>query len=236
MSCSIDTAIGSAITRCLWKPFNETGLLNDSTVKAAYAALAANPRVKADDAEVALEAAQLLSSQPSTRNPVGIAAALLDIGIGWRGPDDFKFLGNRVSDDVIDLFEKYNVRDRGAPEGITNAPVEYRQSALAFATVILHRSLKNLDKMFTFIADNPDRFEPEQAKLIKTTQLAQMGGLVKSAEKFLGEIGDSAQAPELKGLYETKIAAAQEFIKDQTPKPVLMLPAPRKKPGKDFDL
>lgn len=219
-----------------FKPFADTGLLNDSTVKAAYAALAANPRVKADDAEVAVEAAQLLSSQPSTRNPVAIAATLLDIGIGWRGPDDFKFLGNRVSDDVLDLFEKYNVRDRGAPEGITNAPVEYRQSALAFATVVLHRSLKNLDKMFTFIADNPERFDDAQAKLIKTTQLAQMGGLVKSAQKFLEEIGDAAQAPELKGLYETKIATAQEFIKDHTPKPVLMLPAPKKKPGKDFEL
>ncbi len=219
-----------------FKAFAETGLFDNPTVKAAYGALAANPRVKADDAEVAVEAAQLLSSQPSTRNPVAIAATLLDIGIGWRGPDDFKFLGNRVSDDVLDLFEKYNVRDRGAPEGITNAPVEYRQSALAFATVILHRSLKNLDKMFTFIADNPDRFEPEQAKLIKSTQLTQMGGLVKSAEKFLAELGDAAQAPELKGLYETKIATAQEFIKDNTPKPILMLPAPKKKPGKDFDL
>ncbi|MDI1228685.1 MAG: hypothetical protein PSY14_13475 [bacterium] len=219
-----------------FKPFAETGLLDSPDVKNAYAALAANPRVRADDAEVAVEAAQLLSSQPSTRNPVAIAATLLDVGIGWRGPDDFKFLGNRVSDDVLDLFEKYNVRDRGAPEGLVNAPVEYRQSALAFATVILHRSLKNLDKMFTFINDNPDRFEDSQAKLIKSTQLVQMGGLVKSAQKFLAELGDAAEAPELKGLYETKIETAEAFIAKNTPKPILMLPAPKKKPGKDFDL
>lgn len=219
-----------------FKPFAETGLLNDSTVKAAYAALAANPRVKAEDAELAVEAAQLLSSQPSTRNPVAIAATLLDIGIGWRGPDDFKFLGNRVSDDVLDMFEKYSIRERSAPEGIANAPVEYRQAALAFSTVGLHRALKNLDKMFTFIADNPDRFEPEQVKLVKMTQLSQLGGVLKSAQKFADAVGDSAQAPELKGLHETKIATVQEFINDHTPKPVLMLPAPKKKPGKDFEL
>ncbi|HYD19345.1 MAG TPA: hypothetical protein VEF76_12790 [Patescibacteria group bacterium] len=219
-----------------YKPFEQTGLLNVPDVRNAYDALTRNPRVSADDLEVATEAAQLLSSQPSTRNPTAIAEALLDLAIQDRNMDDLRFLQGRIGWGVLELFANYNVRQGVVPGGLQEAPIEVRQTTLSFAAVALHRSLKNVEKMFTFMDENPERFEGSMAETIKSSQLTQLGGQLRHVQGFLKELGDSAEAPELKGLVETKIDAIAGFIAEKTPRKLLALPAPKKKPGKGFDL
>ena len=218
------------------KAFDQTGLLNDPVVKNAYAALMANPRLDADDVALATEAAQLLSASRSTQNPTAIANTLLDLGIPNRGQDDVKFLSNRVDWDVLELFAGYNVRAGYVPEGIKNAPIELRQEAMSWGVISLDRSLKKVGEMFTMMEEHPERFTESAIPMIKSSVLTQLGGQLRSSQGFLKEIGDTAQAPELKGLMETKIDAVASFIAEKTPKPVLMLPAPKKKPGKEFDL
>ncbi len=205
-------------------PFEKTGLLQDDKVKRAYEALASDPRATAYGINLALEAAILLGSTPATRNSTAIAAAIIDIGMPQRGYDDTVFLQKRVDWDVAEVLSQYKVHNIRSAREVVRAPVEFRLVAIANAVTTLHYAEKEGKEAFASLAQ--DEKPSASAPFVKQHTLYQLGSRVQSAG-FVQPAAATVDAPELQGLFETKLKALQELVAANTPKPQLLLAAPK---------
>ena len=229
-----------------YPPFDETGLLDDAKVRAAYDVLTSNPRVTPEDFEGALGAAKLLSELPASKNPAAVATALVDIGIRDLSNDDLGFLEKKLDWDVLDMLKNFGVRNPATLKSLPAAPVEVRQIVVANLTSQLDH-LKDgvagmLDKLSNPSEGLPMDMEmpPELRRMMELQAVQQMQGISTMAQRIVRPLFGTLDAPELEAAFKEKVQAVQEFIAEHTPKEQKMLPPgkpdfpPRRKPGNDF--
>ena len=235
-----------APTELRYPSFDETGLLDDAKVRAAYDVLTSNPRVMPENFEGALGAAKLLSELPASKNPTAIATALVNIGIRDLGSDDLGFLEKKLDWDVLEMLKNHNMRDPATAKSLPEAPVEVRQIVVANLTCQLDHLKEGatglLDKMSNPPEGMPMDMEmpPELRRMMELQAVQQMQGVSNMAQRIVRPLFGTIDAPELETAFKEKVQAVQEFIAEHTPKEQKMLPPgkpdfpPRRKPGNDF--
>jgi len=214
--------------------FAKAKLREDEVVKDAYYVLTTHAMAEDDDIEKALEAAQLLSAEPAA-SPTAIAAVLLDIGLKTRSPDDLQFLQKRLNWDVLDLLFAHNVREPGGIKELATAPLEFRQMALAHATVAMGAMLTAGQNVLVGLENGqiPESLGP----MLKLNAIMKLEKMVGDAEKIFEPMRSMFETPELSLLLDYTKDAAKEYIEKNKDKPMLALPAPKPpKPesGNDF--
>ncbi|MEZ0223891.1 MAG: hypothetical protein ACAH83_05005 [Alphaproteobacteria bacterium] len=229
--------------------FDETGLLDDPKVRAAYDAVINNPRTQPDSFEGALAAGKLLSTLPVSKNPLTVAAAVLDISIRDLNQDDFEFLGKKLDWDVIELVQKYGTHSPLMQGQLEKAPVEAKQIVVANLTVQMTHVREGvqemLDRMAQPPADMPEGMEmpPELKRMMEMQAVQQMAGISAMAQRAVRPLLGTLDAPELEEAFKQNVQAMQEFVAAHMPKQQKMLPPAndsgtdfprRKKPGNDF--
>jgi hypothetical protein len=232
--------------------FDETGLLDDAKVRAAYDVLTSNPRVVPEDFEGALAAGKLLSELPVSKNPLTVAAALVDIGIRDLNQDDFSFLDKKLDWDVLDLVKAYSVRSPETPHLLATAPVEFRQIVVADLTAKMGHVREGvqdmLDKLSQPQPGMPMEMElpPELRGLMEAQAVRQMEGVAYMAQRIVRPVLGTIDAPELEAAFKQNIQAMQDFVAEHKVKQPKLLPpgndngfpdfpTRRKKPGTDFE-
>lgn len=220
--------------------FEKTGLMDDPKVQKAYEELVYNSHAHPISIALAIGAAQLLSDMPETQNPTAIAAALIDIGLGNRNADDLHFLQNRLDWDVMELVGNYNVREIKSPDEIAQAPIEFRQLAMAYAVVTLDASTLQGKMALDKLKKDEDMMPEGIAGMLRDSVLSQMNNVLGLATRVMESTAQTVEAPMLQGLFKKKLKTLKDFVASNTPKQMLMLPAPAPKPvdpAKDgFDL
>jgi hypothetical protein len=234
--------------------FEETGLLDDPKVRAAYDVITTNPRVQPDSFEGAIAAGKLLSTLPVSKNPLAVAGALLDIGIRDLNNDDFEFLDRKLDWDVIDLVKNYNTHNPMMQSKLAAAPIEAKQIVVANLTAQLGHVREGmqdmLDRMSQPPADLPEGVEvpPELKRMMdelkRSTEMhavQQAAGVSMLAQRAVRPLLGTIDAPELEAAFRKNVQSLQEFVAAHTPKePKLLPPANdpdfprRRKPGNDF--
>ncbi|MDE1151977.1 MAG: hypothetical protein PW788_05500 [Micavibrio sp.] len=214
--------------------FAKAKLRDEDVVKDAYYVLTTHAMAEDDDIEKALEAAQLLSAEPSA-SPTAIAAVLLDIGLKGRSPDDLQFLQKRLDWDVLDLLFAHNVREPGGIKELAAAPLEFRQMALAHAAVSMGAMLTAGENILIGLDNGqiPESLGP----MLKLNAVMKLEKMVSDNEKIFTPMRSMFDTPELSLLMEYTSDAANEYISKHKDKPMLALPAPKPpKPesGNDF--
>lgn len=226
--------------------FEETELLDDPKVRAAYDTLTSNPRVLPEDFEGALGAAKLLSTLPASKNPTAIAAALVDIGLRDLNQDDFGFLDKKLDWDVIDMLRDHGVRNPQTIKNLATAPVEVRQIVVANLTSQLDHMKEGVTGLLDKFSNQPEdlpvgmEMPPELRRMMEQQAVQQMQGISNMAQRVVRPLFGTIESPELEAAFNQKVQALQEFITEHAPKEQKMLPPgnpgfpPRRKPGNDF--
>lgn len=210
--------------------FEDSGLMQDPKVQAAYEELVYNSHARPVSIAQALGAARLLSDMPETQNPTAIAAALIDIGLGNRNEDDMFFLQNRLDWDVMELVGNYNVRKIKSPDEIAQAPLEFRQLAMAYAVVTLDASTMQGKMALAQLEKDQGKVPESIATMLRDNVLAQMNGVLSLATRVMESTAETVEAPMLQGLFRKKLKNLKDFVTDNSPKKMLLLPAPAPKP------
>lgn len=237
--------------------FEETGLLDDPKVRAAYDVITSNPRTLPESFEGAIAAGKLLTTLPVSKNPLAVAGALLDIGIRDLNNDDFEFLDKKLDWDVIDLVKNYSTHNPMMQGKLAEAPVEAKQIVVANLTAQLGHMREGmqgmLDRMSQPPADMPEDMEvpPELKRMMdqlkRSTEMQavqQAAGVSMLAQRAVRPLLGTLDAPALEDAFRKNVQALQEFVAEHTPKEPKMLPPAndegftdfprRKKPGNDF--
>ncbi len=228
--------------------FDETGLLDEPKVRAAYEVLTNNPRVLPEDFEGALAAGKLLSDLPASKNALAVAGALLDVGIRDLNTDDFNFLEKKLDWDVLDLVRNHTVHNPGPLPVLKSAPVEFRQIMVADLTMKLDHVRESVTEMLDQLKNPPlglppgMDMPPEVGRMMERQAVLQLQGVSAAAQSAVRPLFGTLDAPELETAFNQKVQALQEFIAEHAPKKMLPPPAndasglpPRKKPGTDFN-
>lgn len=206
--------------------FEETGIFDDPKVRNAYETLVSNTHANPPDVMQAIDAAQLLSAFPETQNPAAIAAALLDIGLAERTATDMKFLQNRADWDVLELIGNHPVRGVKTAEKIAAAPLEFRQLALAWAVVTLAHAEMQGRRAFERLKEQEEMLPGNLASMLRQHALAGMTKTLDSAG-VVEQAAPLAEAPALQEMLAQKLQSLKALVAQNTPKPLLMLPAPK---------
>jgi hypothetical protein len=197
--------------------FEETGLLDDTKVRGAYAAICKDPRVIADDFKVAVAVAKTLCDLPLSKNPTAIAAALVDIGLRQKSEADFDMLEQSLDWDVVAVIRSNSVYEQQTPQSLANSSETFRQVALANMLVMVEESTNILEQILA----EKDSIPPMQLALSMRpiaiiVRLSQLG--------YLPAAGTTG-APEIDAQLEQKTLRLREMLteniqrKPQDPKP-----------------
>ncbi|MDE1151978.1 MAG: hypothetical protein PW788_05505 [Micavibrio sp.] len=206
---------GSPDNEFRYPSFEETKLLDDPKVRGAYELLTRDGRVLPEDFEGALEAAQLLSTAPATKNPLAVAGALIDVGIRAIGPDDFPFLDKKLDWDVIDLVKNNSVRRIRTPQELLTAPEEFRQIAVASAASSLSQMKKAGSEMIDGLA-NEEQIPEQIRPMIIMQTLQPMAGMANAMYRTLTPVLGKTGAPEIDAAFTTNMKELKEFIESNT--------------------
>ncbi len=196
--------------------FEETKLLDDPKVRAAYSVLINDSRVYPEDFEAAIEVAQTLSTVPATKNPLSIAGALLDVGVRELGPDDFGFLGKKLDWDVIDLLKDNGIRRVRSPQDILKAPEEFRQIVVANAAVSVGQMKLAGEKMEEMMQEQ--QVPKEIMPIFLAQNLRQIAAVSSMLERTLKPVIGQTGAPEIDTLFTSNLTALRELIAEKAPK------------------
>ncbi len=207
---------GSPDNEFRYPAFEDTNLLDDAKVRAAYNVLINDSRVYPEDFEAAIEVAQTLSTIPATKNPLTIAGALLDVGIREMGPDDFNFLGKKLDWDVIDLLKDNSIRRIRSPQDILKAPEEFRQIVVANAAVSLGQMKLAGEKMEEMMQEQ--QVPKEILPIFLAQNLRQLSAVASMMERTLKPVLGQTAAPELDSLFTSNLGALRSLIEEKAPK------------------
>lgn len=227
--------------------FEETTLLDDPKVRAAYEVLTTHTRVAPETFEAALEVGKILSNDVASKNPTAIAAGLLTIGIRGLNASDFEFLDKKLDWDVTELLKNNTPSKVRSPAQLMRAPEEFKQIMMANMISSLGH-LKDGVGMMKDMIDMREEIPAEVRPMIIAENLDNMLFMTEMMEDTARIIGD-AGAPELGKAFREKLTEARQIISDNMPKipraqPGLGMPFPPKPPkppkpgkgGQEFDL
>jgi hypothetical protein len=206
---------GAADPSLRYPSFESTELLDDPKVRAVYDVLLDHGRVTPEEFEAALSVGTLLSKMTPDKNPLTVAAGLLDVALPGMGPDDFTFLDKKIDWDVLDLVRDNTVYNVPSPGVLLKAPVEFRQIALANAISTLTDAQKGAEELMAEINSQP-RPVPPQVVAANLRPLAMMAVV---SERVVGAAADMAEAPEMAKLFREKLTSFKAFLQNSMPKP-----------------
>lgn len=227
--------------------FEETTLLDDPKVRAAYEVLTTHTRVAPDAFEAALEVGKILSNDVASKNPTAIAAGLLSIGIRGLSPADFEFLDKKLDWDVTEILKNNTPSKLRSPAQLMRAPDEFKQVMLANMVATLDRMKEGVGMMKDMIEMRED-IPAEVRPMIIAENLDNMLFMTEMMADTARIVGD-AGAPELRKALNEKLKEARQTISEnmpQTPRAQppgfgFRPPEPPKPPkpgkgGQEFDL
>lgn len=203
--------------------FEETALLDDPKVRAAYEVLTTHTRVAPDAFEAALEVGKILSNDVASKNPTAIAAGLLSIGIRGLGPADFEFLDKKLDWDVTEILKNNTPSKVRSPAQLMRAPDEFKQVMLANMVATLDRMKEGVTMLKDMIEMRED-IPAEVRPMIIADNLENMLFMTEMMEDTARIIGE-AGAPELRKMFGEKLKEARQTISDNMPQ------TPRAQPG-----
>ncbi|MBI1214775.1 MAG: hypothetical protein GC185_03025 [Alphaproteobacteria bacterium] len=214
---------GAAPAALRYPAFEDTGLLDDPKVRAVYDLVINHSLVKPEHFEAAIEVGKLLTEKTPEKNPVTIAAGLLDVALPAMNPEHFPFIDKKVDADVLDMIKDHTVYNIQSPAYLMQTPVEFRQIALANAIAVLNDAHKGAKEMMADIARQPVPVPPQ----IVAANMRQLAMIVLVSERVIGPAAASTQSPELEKEFRDKLKAFKTFLQDNAPKP-------SRKPQKGF--
>lgn len=209
--------------------FDETGLLDDPKVRAAYEILTQDTRVMPEDFEGALHVGHILTTYSNGANPTAVAAALLDVGIRGLVDDDFDMLQNQIDWDVIELLRHNSIHMQPSATTLMKAPVEFRQIAFANMLAVLQDAHEAAIDIVQAAKDNP-----QLPPTFLMQNLRPIAMAVMVAEKTIMPAFGTSNAPQIETLLAEKSQELRAFLGEiapKSPKPATP-PAPPKR-GKD---
>lgn len=222
---------GAAPAEIRYPTFEETGLMDTPKVRAAYDLLTTHTRVRPEDFEGAIYAAQLLSTVSATKNPTAIAAALVDIGIRDISPYDGMFLQKKLDWDVLEVLNTATVYQISHPQQVLGAPIEFRQVAIANAIAVMDDAREGGKEFMRVVAENPEY--PKNSVLQNMLALKRVS--VMSQQYFAPALGRT-DMPELDRLFVEKLKELNEFITQNMPEQKAPAPKPsERKPKPEND-
>lgn len=220
---------GEAPAELRYPAFEETGLMDTPKIRAAYDLIATHTRVAPEDFEGALQAGKVLSTLSPTKNPTVIAAALVDIGLRQLGPYDGAFLHKKLDWDVMEILNVATVYNITHPQQVLDAPVEFRQIALANAAVIMDDARKGGEDFLNLLAQNPEY--PKGAIMQSLLTLKRLS--VTTQQLYTPSLG-TTDMPELDNFFANKLTQLNTFISQNMPERKAPAPkpsGPKPKPG-----
>jgi hypothetical protein len=236
--------LGAAPAEVRYPSFEETGLLDDTKVRAAYETITGNPRMLPEDFEGALAAGKILSDIAS-KNPTTVAAALLDIGLRSLNNDDFAFLEKKIDWDVLDLLKKYGVRNVQGSDQLLASPVEFRQIVVANLTGTLEHIREGTDAALARLSEPQDdmpaemQVPPQLRALVEAQAIQQLQAITVMARRLVQPILGTLDAPELATAFNKRVGEIADYIAAHEPKePPAMPPGMQRRtrpPGTNFD-
>lgn len=222
---------GTAPAEMRYPAFEDTGILDTPKIRAAYDALTLHTAVQPEDFEGAVYAAKILSTVSPSKSPTAVAAALIDIGIRKMNPYDMHFLGKKLDWDVTEMLNTISVYTVDHPKTILDAPVEFRQVAVANAISVMDDARKGAEEFVKAVRDIPDY--PKGAFMQNMLSLKRVS--VMSQQLFTPVLGHT-DMPELDRLFVEKQKALNAFIEQNMPENKAPAPKPsERKPKKDPD-
>ncbi len=196
--------------------FEETGLLDDPTVREAYDVLIQNPRVVPEHFEGALDVARLLSNSVAYPNPAAISAALLDIGIAGLTTHELAEMKDRVDPVVIESLTSATVYDPSmTPSRIMKAPLEFRQVVLANAVSLVEIMLDSARELI----DVAEMHKEQLPSNFLLQNLMPIGHVYMDLKMRVMPIFGSTDLPELEGRLETGMRDLYDFLDEHMPRP-----------------
>ncbi|HRJ67324.1 MAG TPA: hypothetical protein PLW48_09320 [Alphaproteobacteria bacterium] len=222
---------GAAPAEIRYPTFEESGLMDTPKVRAAYDVLTTHTRVRPEDFEGAIYAAQLLSTTSPTKNPTAIAAALIDIGIREMSPYDSVFLQKKLDWDVLEVLNTATVYQISHPQQVLGAPIEFRQVAVANAIAVMDDAREGGKEFMRVVAENP---EYPKGNILQN-MLALKRVSIMSQQLFAPALGRT-DMPELDRLFADKLKELNQFIDANMPEQKAPAPKPsERKPKPDND-
>lgn len=200
--------------------FNETSLLDDPKVQAAYDVLLKHPMAGNDNIEAAIEVGEILTKHQSGLNSTAVAAGLLLTGLRRVTDEDIKFLKKKLDWDVLELLQNYGGEKDLYPHQLRSAPDEFKQFLVANQVAQIGRMKEGVSRLKDIISQQPDIPETERERALtgNLRQMLMMAGQMEEAPMYIGRTG----APELEKLFKDRLKELRDAIAAEMPKP----PAP----------
>jgi hypothetical protein len=222
-----DFGVTDAPGAAAFPAFETTGLLDAPEIREAYDFLIHDPRTIPNDFEAALRAGRILSGLPS-KNPVTVAAALLDVGMRSLAPEDMEFFENRFDPAVLDILSRGSVYRPMTPESLRQAPEAFRQLTLAYFAACAEISKESCEDFLQLIRSNPQTMRPENA-IGPLTRIAQEVAAARTLAPMTGASG----SPELEKVFQEKMTELDQFIASHLPPKPRQLTGPKKEQRPD---
>lgn len=203
--------------------FEETGLMDDPKVRAAYDIISSHMNVLPLDFRAAVQAGRLLGASPETREAATIAAALVDVGFRGMSGDDRDMLQGKLDWDVMEIIYDHSVYAIKSIAELHAAPVEFRRIALANAVIGTEEALQTGHDILELI-----EIEPRLPLEEKQDLLGSIRNIMLASTQLYGSL--QADAPDLERAYAESLGKLRKFVEKNPPpgEPQSRPPFPRK--------
>ncbi|MEZ0260585.1 MAG: hypothetical protein ACAH80_06215 [Alphaproteobacteria bacterium] len=199
--------------------FDETGLMEDPTVKAAYELVTRHPGASPRTVNDAVLFGKLLGSFAPEENPSVIAAGIMQAGLQGITRDDIGFLQKRLGGEVGQIMETFNVRDALMRDrsALDKCPDEFRQMALAYGIVMMDNAKQSGERVLKQLKEGADVIPEDAYKEIKLIGFKPLFALAMAMPMIMEPLRGRTGAPALEKAFEEEHSRLQHFVQQNMP-------------------
>jgi hypothetical protein len=199
--------------------FEETGLMEDSTVKAAYELLTRHAGASERTIGDAILFGKLLGTFAPEENPSVIAAGIMQAGLQGITRDDVGFLQKRLGGEVGQIMETFNVRDALMKNRsvLDKCPDEFRQMALAYGIVMMDNAKQSGERVLKQLKDNAELIPDDASRDIKLMGFKPLFALAVAMPMIMEPLRGRTGAPALERAFEEEHSRLQHFVQMNMP-------------------
>lgn len=199
--------------------FEDTGLMEDPTVKAAYELLTRHAGANERTVNDAVLFGKLLGTFAPEENPSVIAAGIMQAGLQGITRDDIGFLQNRLGGEVGQIMETFNVRDALMKNRsvLDKCPDEFRQMALAYGIVMMDNAKQSGERVLKQLKDNADAIPEDAQGQIKLIGFKPLFALSVAMPMIMEPLRGRTGAPALERAFEEEHSRLQHFVQQNMP-------------------
>jgi hypothetical protein len=201
--------------------FEDTGLMEDATVKAAYELLQRHPGVTQQTLADAVMFGKLLGTFAPEENASVISAGLLQAGLHRVTADDIGFMQKRLGGEVGQIMETFNVRDALMKDraALNKGPEEFRQMALAYGIVMMDNAKQGGERVLEQLKQGADIIPEAAYNEIKTIGFKPLFALAVAMPMIVEPLRGRTGAPALERAFEEEHSRLQHFVEQNMPVP-----------------